>query len=203
MSPVKPRPNDVAWSSQATSAHLDAVLSRHRHQRGANDCGPFSAAMVIGALDDAVIDPVALAREMDRPRRGGPLGLVPMIRRVPDNATFPWGMADVLRAHGLDARSRIGMRAGELADLLDEGHLIIPIVGSWRWRPWAHYMVLLARNPARGWGFADPDRSSATLLWWDDALFARRWRAFANTAVVVRRSGAARESPAESRPSTY
>ena len=186
MSPANPQPHDGGWSSQATSTHLDAVLSRHRHQRGANDCGPFSAAMVIGALGDSVVDHVDLAREMDRPRGSGPWGLIPLIRRVPDNATFPWGMADILRSHGLDAHSRMGMHADELAGLLDEGNLIIPIVGSWRWRPWAHYIVLLARNPAHGWGFADPDRRSATLLWWDDAQFRRRWRAFANTAVVAR-----------------
>ncbi|MCE7937988.1 MAG: hypothetical protein DYG90_05200 [Chloroflexi bacterium CFX6] len=168
------------------SAYCDAILARHRCQERSNDCGPFCAAMVINALTPYDVDPVDLGRAMARPRWGAMLGVLPLVRRVPGSATFPWGMVDVLRAHGLNARWRVlGTRAG-LARGLAAGHVFIPIVGALRPRPWAHYMVLLAHDPVQGWGFADPESRHGRLSWRSDATFARQWGTYGRITVEVR-----------------
>jgi len=168
-----------------TSTYCEAVLACHQFQRHSNDCGPFCAAMVIGALTGRRLDPVALAREMDRPRRRAILGVLPLVRRWPGSATFPWGMVDVLREHGLRARWRALAGADTLRAGLDAGHLFIPIIGAIRPKPWAHYLVLLAHDPARGWGFADPESREGVLSWRTDERFARRWRTYGRQVIEV------------------
>lgn len=177
----------TALSAVSTaSAYCDAILARHQCQERSNDCGPFCAAMVINALTPYRVDPVALGRAMARPRWGAVLGVLPVIRRVPGSATFPWGMVDVLRAHGLNARWRaLGTREDIKRDLA-RGHVFIPIVGAYRPRPWAHYMVLLAHDPVHGWGFADPETRHGRLSWRPDAKFARQWGAYGRIVIEVR-----------------
>jgi hypothetical protein len=168
-----------------TSAHADVVLACHQSQRRSNDCGPFSATMVINALTGYHLDPVDLAREMDKPRRRAILGLLSLVRRWPRSATFPWGMVDVLNGHGLDACWRVLALEHELRAGLRRGQLQIPIVGQWRPKPWAHYMVLLASDPERGWGFADPASDKGELAWRDAAKFASQWRNFGRVVIQV------------------
>lgn len=178
-------PRDALGVQALTSAHCDAVLAQHRCQERSNDCGPFCAAMVIHALTGRALDPVALARAMDRPRAGGFLGILPLVRRWPGSATFPWGMVDLFRQHGLAARWTFRGRAGDLRAGLGEGKLYIPVTGAYRPRPWAHYMVLLAHDPERGWGFADPASPEARLSWRSEAAFAERWGNYGRLVIEV------------------
>jgi hypothetical protein len=169
-----------------TSTHADAVLATHQCQQKSNDCGPFSAMMVINALTGRTLDPITLARRMDKPRRRAVCGLLPLVRRWPGSATFPWGMVDILREHGLAASWRVLARPADLRAGLDRGELAIPIVGQWRPKPWAHYMVLLAHDPERGWGFADPASPNNALSWRSEAKFASQWRNYGRVVIAVR-----------------
>ncbi len=178
-----------------TSAYADAVLAAHQCQRQSNDCGPFSAMMVIHALAGQSLDPLDLARQLDRPRPRAILGLLPLVRRWPRSATFPWGMVDLLHEHGLDACWRVLALEHELRAGLRRGQLQIPIVGAWRPKPWAHYMVLLAHDPERGWGFADPASERHELAWRADAKFSSQWRNFGRVVIQVQRARGGRVAP--------
>ena len=57
--------------------------------------------MVVNALRNEDLDGFDLAEKMNKPRLRG---IFPIIRRWPNSATFPWGMIDVFRDHGLKAR---------------------------------------------------------------------------------------------------
>jgi hypothetical protein len=164
-----------------TSDHMSAILAAHQCQGRTNDCGPFAAAIVINALTGREVSGARLARRMDRPVWRG---VRPIVRRLPRHATFPWGMVDVLRDHGLDASWRFGAAAGGLLRSVDAGAIVLPVVGSWRPR-WAHYMVLLAYHRDRGWAFADPQHRNGALVWRTDAVFRRQWRAYGHTVVEV------------------
>ncbi len=165
--------------------HSEAVLACHRYQGASNDCGPFCVAMLVEAVGGRSLDPAALARRLDRPRWRGLWGLLPLVRRIPGFSTFPWGLVDALAAQGLRARWQRGSSAEELRGWLGAGLGVIVLYGEWRPKPWAHYVVLLAHDPVKGWGVADPDRQEAQLRWLPDATFRRRWRAMGRIAVIA------------------
>ena len=174
------------------SPHADAVLSAHCHQRDSNDCAPFSAAMILNGVLDARVDPEALARELDRPRMGGLAFFLPLVRRVPRSATFPWGIVDVLRQHGrrsgdeIDARWRILAGPDALLSGLAQGHLLMPYIGGYRPKPWGHVVVLLAWDEERGWGVADPQLPRAEMSWMSDEVFRRKRKAMGGLLVTAR-----------------
>ena len=84
-------------TTQIISPHIDAILAALQHQGDSNDCGPYTTATILNALLDLNLDGSQLAQQMDKPVWRGPLIV---IRRVPNWATFPWGIVDVMREHG-------------------------------------------------------------------------------------------------------
>jgi hypothetical protein len=153
---------------------------QHQFQAQTNDCAPFTTAMVVNSLQGKNLTGAQLAQEMNRPRLR--VGLVPIVvRRIPNWATFPWGIADALQQHGVRARWRAFARETDLLRALEENRVAMPIIGEpLRWhagrpQPWAHVKPLIAFDPARGWGFADP-ASRQPLSWQDAAEFERLWR---------------------------
>ncbi len=164
------------------SPHLEALLAAHQPQGQSNDCGPYTAAMVLRAVLGIPIPGEELARRMNRPRRRGAAFVV---RRVPNWATFPWGVADILREHGLPARWRLLASEEELRRALPTGDILLPIIGEWRPRPWAHISALVAWDERRGWGFADPQLPLPHLKWRSEETFSRQWRAYFRLLVSV------------------
>ncbi len=164
------------------SEHTPRLLLAHRHQGASNDCAPFTVAMVVQALTGQALDARALARRLDRPRWRG---VWPLVRRVPGWATFPWGVTDALRVHGVRAAWRPLARETHLHRALAHGVLPLPIFGGWRPRPWAHIAVLVAWEAGRGWGFVDPATPEAVLHWWPAAAFRRAWRAWGRLLVLA------------------
>ncbi|MDD5369998.1 MAG: hypothetical protein PHQ40_13000 [Anaerolineaceae bacterium] len=157
------------------------ILAHHAPQGRSNDCGPYSAAILINTFCGEGVDPSNLARELDRIRW---LGLFPIIRRIPRWATFPWGVADALSQRGLSAQWRSFGSASQLIRALNTGKIPVVFIGSYR-PLWGHVMVLLACNPQRGWGFADPGWPTAELHWLSEITFRSQWRTYANTWVEV------------------
>lgn len=192
--------------------HADAILGAWRHQGPSNDCAPYCAAMVLNGLLRAEVDASSLARELDRPRRGGLFGLVPVPRRVPGSATFPWGLVDALRqgSRAAGAELRVGWgalnRRDRLLAGLVRGWVLFPILGGWQPRPWGHVVVLVAWDPRLGYGLADPAAANADTVWLGESEFAKRWRALGNLLVTAQSPGevgpAAPGAPAAHDPSS-
>ncbi len=166
------------------SPHLEALLAAHQHQGQSNDCGPYTAAIVLRALQGIEVSGTDLAHRMNHPRRRGALLVV---RRVPHWATFPWGVADILREHGLPARWHLQASEEDLRRALPTREVLLPILGEWRPRPWAHISALVAWDAARGWGFVDPAMSRPVLRWRPAEEFSRQWRAYLRLVVRVRK----------------
>lgn len=133
---------------QLNARHGRALDTYHRYQAETNDCGPHVVAMAINFYHgEERLHAPDVARRMNRPRlqaRWFPL----VIRRVPNWATFPWGMADMLRQHGIAARWRLLAREAHLHRALDEDRLAMPVFGEpWRrragrWDGWSHVAIL-------------------------------------------------------------
>jgi hypothetical protein len=170
-----------------SSTHAAQLLAALQYQGQSNDCGPFTTATVLNALQGSHIDAKTLAQQMDRPVWRGPLFLV---RRVPNWATFPWGIVDVLRQHGLEAHWRIFTPQQRLLEGLSRGDILMPMIGAWQ-PLWAHVMTLVAWDPVRGWGFANTQYSHHNIHWVPDQTFQRQWRALAHLLVWARPRGSA------------
>jgi hypothetical protein len=166
----------------ALSPHAAAILAAHQFQGRSNDCGPFTAAMLVNGLRGQALNARQLARALDRPRWHG---LRPVVRRVPGWATFPWGVVDALRTYGLSARWRPLARMADLPAVLARGDVPVVILGSWAVPPWAHFLTVLAYHPRYGCGVVDPALPAGELVWRSRAVFERQWRAMGRILITV------------------
>jgi hypothetical protein len=169
-------------ANQLLSPKSSTILAALQCQGQRNDCGPFTTATVINALKGTQIDALQLAEEMNRPRWRGPLFIV---RRVPNWATFPWGMVDVLRQHGLNASWRAFANFDQLRAGLTRGDTLMPIQGEWK-PLWAHVMTLVAFDDEKGWGFANTQYEHHDVDWWSDEKVKKLWGNMAHLLVEVK-----------------
>ena len=164
------------------SPHKTIVLNKLQFQGKSNDCGPTTTATVINALKNSNLEAKTLAKVMNKPRRRG---LLIVVRRVPNWATFPWGMADVFREYGLRSSWRFKASPEEIKADLAEGQIVMPVIGSWR-PLWAHVMTLLAWTPENRWGFANTQYEQHELYWLSDQVFQQRWRAMGRLVIQIK-----------------
>jgi hypothetical protein len=164
------------------SPHTDILLQNLQYQGTSNDCGPYTTATVINALRGAHLTGDELAQQMNKPRWRG---ILPVIRRVPNWATFPWGMSDVFKDYGLQARWWFRVPVSYLRPAIAGGHLLMPISGEWRPKPWAHVMTLVAWDPEKGWGFANTQYSHHHISWQPDLDFQARWDHYGHLLVEI------------------
>ena len=156
---------------------LSIPLTRyHQYQGPTNDCAPFTVAIAVNALTGAHLNGADVVRAMDRPRLRG---VLPVVRRIPRWATFPWGIVDELERNHVRARWRFGADEADLLRALAEDRLALPIFGAWR-PLWAHVRILVAQDEVRGWGFVDAGQPGPDVLWEASARFARLWRNYGN-----------------------
>jgi hypothetical protein len=123
-----------------------------------------------------------LARQMDRPVWRGPRFVV---RRIPNWATFPWGMVDVFRSFGMRSSWRPLVSYEYLRENLPRGRVLMPIIHSWK-PLWSHVMTLLAWDEKKGWGFANTQYAHHNLNWVSDATFRKQWGALGRLLIEVR-----------------
>ena len=161
------------------SPFTQSLLAVHQYQGKSNDCGPYTAAIVINALQGLRLDGTQLAHQMER------LNFRPFltVRRFPGWATFPWGVTGVLREYGLKSSWHFLANQGLLDRALSHS-IAIPIFGSWK--PfWAHFAILVADHPELGWGFVDPAHPKGEIIWRSKSDYKHLWRAFGNLLVTV------------------
>jgi hypothetical protein len=174
------------------------IAQRHNHdladyhiwQGKSKDCGPHTAATVINfCRGQSIIDPEDLARQMNKPRLGSDLPFV-HIRRIPNWATFPWGIADVFKAYGLKPRWRFGATESDLRQSLREDRLLMPIFGEpfqrrgIKWHGWSHIALLAGWEPGKYW-FIDSSKETAP-TYKSEQDFLRMWRGMGRILVEVR-----------------
>jgi hypothetical protein len=143
-----------------------------------------------GLRDAAVVaDPDALARKMEGPP--SERGMV-LPARIPNWATFPWGVAGILRSLGFKARWRPLAATRDLWANLNRNRVTIVIIGEpWRRRDgkyagWSHYKLLYAWDPEEGWAFVDPAADEDVIFsYQDEAAFDRLWRNMGRQIIEV------------------
>lgn len=156
----------------------------HQFQGGTSDCAPHTVAIVVNAIrDQPLLEGDSVAKAMNAPRwRLNPIPRL-VVRRIPNWATFPWGIVDELMANGIPARWRWRAAVPDLQTALGEGRVPMPIVGEWKWKgTWAHVKPLAEIDPQKGYGFVDP-ASEAELSWQAGEDFERQWKNFWNLLV--------------------
>jgi hypothetical protein len=164
------------------SPHHQIILDSLIYQGNRNDCGPFTTATVINALRGLNLDALQLSDEMDKPVWRG---IVPVVRRIPNNATFPWGMVDVFKMYGLHARWRLFSKPEYLKKVLPQGKILMLILGKWQPKPYAHVMTLVAWDEEQGWGFANTQHNHHNITWFSDEKTIRQWKAMGNLLIEV------------------
>ncbi|HEX3053948.1 MAG TPA: hypothetical protein VHP83_25055 [Aggregatilineaceae bacterium] len=158
--------------------HGKTLAAYHITQGDTNDCGPHVVAMAVNFwTGQQTIDAHQIAQKMNRPRVKA--GLPPIVvRRIPNWATFPWGIVDMLREYGLHARWRLWASKDDLQRALREDHLVAPIFGEpFRRRGrWSHVALLAEWNPSTAkYYFVDSARSYPMSAYTRDELL-RYWR---------------------------
>jgi hypothetical protein len=168
--------------SMILSPHKDKILNALQYQGLRNDCGPFTTATVINALLGLNLDATQLSDEMLKPVWRGAIYVV---RRVPNWATFPWGMVDIFRSYGLRARWRLFAKTNYIKEALPQGKVLMPIIGAWRPSIWAHVMSLVAWDDDQGWGFANTQHNHQNIDWKANEVVARQWKAMGHLLVEI------------------
>jgi hypothetical protein len=162
--------------------HGHTLDTYHVDQGDSNDCGPHVVTMAVNFwYGENRLDASAVAQTMNRPRLGA--GLPPLVvRRIPQWATFPWGIADMLRLNDIPARWRLSATEDDLHRALREDRLVMPIFGEpfrrhgWRWAGWSHVAILYGWDPnADVYWFVDSAMPIAPSDY-ERALFVRRWQ---------------------------
>ena len=166
------------------SPYTDKILANLQYQGRSNDCGPYTTAIVVNAMRGQNLIGDKLAKHMNKPRWRG---ILPIFRRIPNWATFPWGMVDIFREFGLHARWWFRVPLPYLKPAIASGHILMPIRGEWRPKPYAHVMTLVAWDADKGWGFANTQFSHHRISWESHQSFEERWNKYARLLVEIER----------------
>jgi len=168
-------------AQSSISKFRSQILAAHQFQGRMNDCGPFSAAIVLNAICGLNLRGSNLALAMNSIKWRG---FLPVLRRIPRWATFPWGVVDILKEHGLSANWRCCGKTSNLFTNLLENKITIVIVGEWK-PLWAHYLVLVEYHPEKGFGFVDSAISAANVVWKNLSDFHRLWNNYGSLYITV------------------
>jgi hypothetical protein len=165
----------------AISPHVEDLKKAHMFQKSSNDCGPFCVAIALKAMKDINTNGFDVSEESNKIRW---VGIFPIIRRIPNWATFPWGLVDLLRQHGTRSRWKIFNTQENLINILNKERIAIVLIGEWKHK-WSHYKILVAIDEKLGLGFIDPGNSSSQISWQLKSDFIKQWRFLANSIIEL------------------
>jgi hypothetical protein len=168
-------------SKRILSPYGPALLLNLQCQGYTNNCGPYTTATILNTLCDTDLDGGAVAEEMNEVRWRG---IFPVVRRLPNSATFPWGMVDVFLRHDLSASWSFFTPIKELLEMLKGGNILMPIIGSWN-PPMAHVMTLIAWDEEDGFGFANTQYPKKDIFWLPAESFTIQWKNMGNLLVRI------------------
>jgi hypothetical protein len=165
---------------ETLSIHTDRLLQNHQYQQQSNDCGPLCAAMVINTLKGLKVDGFSLAASMNDPRNNPGVGLFP---RIPDSATFPWGIISVFAGYGIKANWSSFTPFARLAELLKAGSMLIVITATYQ-PVTAHYRIL-ASVASDHLGFVDPAYPQEVIQYQPMDAFVSNWHRALDTIINI------------------
>jgi len=210
--PAEPSDTPYPWRRHHLASPLALALglthemriplpTYHRYQKTSFDCGPYCLSIVANALlGEERFDPDVVAEEMNLPSvSSGPFPR-PVIRRIPNWATFPWGITDYLRQHGFRANWRIRGSMDRLLSNLREQVATMVMIGepfkfdAGKYIGWAHVKALYGCEPGVGLAFVDPGSpknpddpwESEGIFWQDEESFLREWKNLFRIMIEVR-----------------
>ena len=164
-----------------SSSYTKKLIESHRFQGKSNDCGPFSLAIVLNALSITNLNGHQLGKKMNAI---GWKGIFPILYRISNWATFPWGMVHILRSYQLKAQWKKFANPTELVRELQNNQIPIVIIG--KWRPlWSHYLIFVAYEINRGWGFIDPGHPRKEIIWKTHNEFSRLWKNYGKSYILI------------------
>jgi hypothetical protein len=164
------------------SRYTEIILENLQFQGTSNDCAPYTTATIVNAFRGENLVGDELAEQMNKPRLRG---IFPVIRRIPNWATFPWGMIDVFKDYNLRGRWWFRVPVSYLKPAIANGHILMPIIGEWRPKPWAHVMTLVAWDEEKGWGFANTQYKQHRITWHSDADYQEKWNKYGRLLVEI------------------
>lgn len=162
-----------------TSPFLGDLQSAHQYQGQTNDCGPYCAAITASVLKQNPFEGSAFANNLRAFRWKG---ILPILQRVPNWATLPWGITYLLRDSNLEANWKPFSSQINLFANLPKNLIQIVIIGEMR-PVWAHYLILAAFDARFGYGFIDPANTNPALHWYLPAEFSRLWRNYGSVQI--------------------
>lgn len=125
-----------------------------------------------------------IASELNKPRWH--FG-IPILRRIPNWATFPWGLIDILKLRGVQVHWKIMESKQGLFSALNTDIIPIVIIGSII--PfWSHILILVASDDEKGWGFVDPAIPTREIHWFTDNYFLFHWSIMGRNVLYVNSS---------------
>ena len=151
------------------SIFCNQLVKAHLFQGKTNHCGPYSAAIVLKAFDKPV-DIDLLAKSAIGWKRNK---FIPIFRRIPNWATFPWGVADILQENGFPALWRMLTPKQRLIECLLQDIIVIVITGNY-FPLWAHYSILVSISEGMV-GLVDPANQETAISWLTKQEFMKRW----------------------------
>ena len=162
------------------SPYLDVLQSHHQFQGSSNDCGPFCTATAVNVFHQKQIKGTDLGLAMNRVK----WKVVPTVRRIPNWATLPWGVVDILKEEKLKAHWLVFQKCEKLLDLLARQNILIVIIGNYR-PMWSHYKILAAFDSTQGYGFVDSAFRSSDLQWNTTDYFEKHWRKYGSQVIQI------------------
>jgi hypothetical protein len=163
------------------SPFLNDFINFHQFQGKSNDCGPYSASIVISALKKRILLGKSLSKYFDDypiQRR------FPFFFRIPGWATFPWGITATLKQYGIKSKWKILNRKKDLISSLSQ-NIIIVLTGSW-FPLTGHYRIFAAYDPGKRWGFIDPAFQENVITWQKDTDFQSAWNAMGRSIIIIK-----------------
>jgi len=160
---------------------LSVVLMAHQFQADSNNCGPYCTATAIQTLRHKTISGAQVAMEMNAIDWHA---FPPVISRINNWATFPWGITHYLKKNDISSRWKILQQPEALVTSLSSGNLPIVLIGGFK-PAWAHYMILISTHPDLGFGFCDPAHPYPEINWKEVGQFLDQWKNYGRTFIEV------------------
>ena len=162
------------------SAFNNRLVANHLYQAQSNNCGPFCTAMVINLIKGLHIDGNDLAQSMNHPRFNF---FLPMIRRIPDYATFPWGITDSLAENGIISSWKFLNAYSDLSNFLPQKKILVILTATYKPLN-GHYRILASLEEDRV-GFVDPAYPVNEIHYQQRASFLLEWQNAFNPIITV------------------